>query len=114
MVNEMDEIKIVGDNIKKMRERYGYSQKEIGAIMNVSFQQVQKYENGINRLPIDKLYALKELYDIPYEVFFEGIDEKRDTENMAERMNVICSRILQVKDTVLKRKICDVVSVVLD
>lgn len=57
-----------------MRQEAGLSQMKVGKILGVSFQQIQKYETGSNRLPVEKLYVLKHLYDAPYERFFEGFE----------------------------------------
>ncbi|MCB1651973.1 MAG: helix-turn-helix transcriptional regulator [Alphaproteobacteria bacterium] len=69
---EMDER--IGLNVKRLRKAAGHSQKYLAGILNVSFQQVQKYEKGRNRLPVEKLYMLKNYYDVPYETFFAGLD----------------------------------------
>jgi DNA-binding transcriptional regulator YiaG len=66
---------IIGGNLRHLRRRSGLSQSELGHILDVSFQQVQKYENGQNRLPIEKLYILKHIYGVPYEMFFTGMEE---------------------------------------
>jgi transcriptional regulator with XRE-family HTH domain len=49
----------IGKNLKNLREIQGCSQRQIADILGVTFQQVQKYEKGANRLPLDKLHALK-------------------------------------------------------
>jgi DNA-binding transcriptional regulator YiaG len=69
------EAKIIGKNLKMLRKKARLTQEEVGLQLNVSFQQIQKYESGINRLPIEKLYALKYIYDVPYEYFFVGIEK---------------------------------------
>ncbi len=65
---------VFGKNLRRLRQRAGLSQMRIGTILNVSFQQVQKYERGINRLPVEKLYILKHFYDVPYGNFFKGME----------------------------------------
>ncbi len=50
----------------------GLTQVKLGRALGVTFQQVQKYETGDNRLPVEKLYILRHLYGVPYERFFEG------------------------------------------
>lgn len=65
---------VFGKNLRRLREQAGLSQIRIGAILNVSFQQVQKYERGANRLPVEKLYILKHFYDVPYARFFKGME----------------------------------------
>ena len=66
---------IIGQNIRRQRLNAGYTLTEIGQELGVSFQQIQKYETGRNHLPMEKLLALKAFYDVPFDVFFEGIDD---------------------------------------
>ncbi len=68
------EARIIGANLRRLRHKVGLSQVDLGCSLDVSFQQVQKYENGQNRLPIEKLYLLKHLYGVPYEYFFAGME----------------------------------------
>lgn len=68
------EVRIIGENLRRFRHRAGLSQTDVGESLSVSFQQIQKYESGTNRLPIEKLYILKHIYDVPYEYFFVGLE----------------------------------------
>jgi DNA-binding transcriptional regulator YiaG len=68
------EAKIIGANLKRLRQKAGLTQAIIGKRLDVTFQQIQKYEAGQNRLPMEKLYLLKHLYDVPYEYFFIGLE----------------------------------------
>lgn len=63
----------IGKNIKRLRRESGFALVEVAQALDVSYQQVQKYETGRNRLSAAKLYLLKGLYDVPYGAFFEGI-----------------------------------------
>lgn len=101
----------VGKNLKIMRMDRGYTQKEIAVALNVSFQQVQKYETGKNRLPIDKLLALKKFYDVPFDIFFEGKAgqaSRYDNDCMVKNM---CQRLMSLKDVQKRRKILQVLEV---
>jgi transcriptional regulator with XRE-family HTH domain len=66
--------KIIGQNLRDIREIHGYSQAHVAAQIDKTFQQVQKYENGSNRLPSEVLFQLKQFYGLPYECFFKGLD----------------------------------------
>lgn len=68
------EAKIIGENLKNLRVAQGVSQKDLSEILDVTFQQVQKYEKGKNRLPIDKLWMVKQAFNVPYDLFFTGLD----------------------------------------
>lgn len=65
---------VIGANLRRLRRKAAMTQEEIAAVLGVTFQQVQKYETGMNRLPIEKLYLLKHMYDVPYEYFFVGLE----------------------------------------
>lgn len=53
---------IVGQNIIRLRKANKISQREAGEFLGVTFQQIQKYENAQNRLPLDRAVKLCELY----------------------------------------------------
>ncbi len=60
----------VCENLKRFRKSCGLSQKELAEKLDVSFQQVQKYENGINRISAGKLHELSNIFDLPISIFF--------------------------------------------
>ena len=55
----------LGHAIRLARQVAGKSQIDVAEHLNVSFQQVQKYENGRNRIPIDRLVSLSKYFDFP-------------------------------------------------
>ena len=63
--------KRVGNRLRYFRKASGRSQKELSGVLGVSFQQVQKYETGVNRLSAGKLYICAQYFDIPVEKFFK-------------------------------------------
>ena len=69
--------------VKEKRLAMGLSQKDIADILGVSFQQVQKYETGHNRIDVTKLIKLAEYFNVPVIYFFEGFDRPADTEKQA-------------------------------
>lgn len=50
----------IGKRIKDIRQKFGYSQKDIAQKLNISFQQIQKYEKGINRISISRLVSISD------------------------------------------------------
>ena len=56
---------IIGRNIYNLRDKQGISLEKTGDAMHVSFQQVQKYEKGTNRIPIVKIMRLAENFNVP-------------------------------------------------
>lgn len=68
---------IVGENLRRLRVDAGLSQTELGRHIGVSFQQIQKYENGRNRLAASRLWECAEVLCVPVEAFF--VDCRRST-----------------------------------
>ena len=69
--NSFDEY--VGMKIKLKRSSLGITQSELGDLIGVTFQQVQKYEKGANRIGAGKLYEIATILNVPISYFFEGI-----------------------------------------
>lgn len=61
----------IGRKIKEFRKRKGLTQEKLAELIGLSFQQVQKYEAGTNRLNTDKLQAIANTLSIPVAAFFE-------------------------------------------
>jgi transcriptional regulator with XRE-family HTH domain len=55
----------LGRNVRTARSAAGKSQSEVAEFLDVTFQQVQKYENGKNRIPIDRLVSLAGFLEVP-------------------------------------------------
>lgn len=60
----------VGTRIRARRKALGLSQEKLGQALGVSFQQVQKYEIGINRVAAGRLWEIAGALDTPVEFFF--------------------------------------------
>lgn len=63
----------VGKRLRQRREMRGLPQKELAKALGISFQQVQKYESGANRISASKLWELCCVLDVEPDYFFEGI-----------------------------------------
>jgi transcriptional regulator with XRE-family HTH domain len=66
--------KVIGKNLRFFRKKWGLNQNQIGKILGVSYQQVQKYEKGISRIPIDSLYCLACHFNIQFDSFFSAAE----------------------------------------
>jgi len=66
----------VGKRIKKRRLQLHISQAALGAAIGVSFQQVQKYERGANRVSAAAIYKFAHVLDVPIAFFFEELPER--------------------------------------
>jgi len=64
----------------------GMSQEKLGESLGLTFQQVQKYEKGANRIGASRLYQIARVLGVPVEFFYEGIqiDGQLENEGLAE------------------------------
>lgn len=63
----------VGQRIRMRRLMVGVTQTQLADELGLTFQQVQKYEKGTNRVSASKLYAICKVLSVPPEYFFEGL-----------------------------------------
>lgn len=74
----------VGSRIRLRRQLLKMSQEKLGDELGVTFQQVQKYERGANRVGASRLYRLSRVLTVPVQFFFEGLGEDVAETGMAE------------------------------
>ena len=63
----------VGTRVRLRRTLLGMSQEKLGDALGLTFQQVQKYERGANRIGASRLYDLSRVLDVPVSFFFDDI-----------------------------------------
>ena len=78
----------VGQRIRDKRNERGMSQTEVANALGVTFQQVQKYERGTNRVGASRLFDLSRILNVPIQYFFEGL-KNQPTQIEKEDDNVI-------------------------
>jgi len=71
--------KLVGRNIRIRRLQKGLSQTALAQKLGLTFQQVQKYEKGTNRVGSGRLYQIASVLGVPLTVFFEGSDSPQSS-----------------------------------
>lgn len=64
--------KHVGSRVRMRRMMLGMSQEKLGDALGLTFQQVQKYEKGANRIGASRLQQISHILHVPVEFFFEG------------------------------------------
>ncbi|MDM9644873.1 helix-turn-helix domain-containing protein [Rhizobium sp. S163] len=64
----------VGKRLALARKLKGLSQSQLGDALGVTFQQVQKYERGTNRVSASSMFAVMNFLNLPSSYFFEGLD----------------------------------------
>ncbi len=67
----------VGSRVRLRRSVLGLSQENLAEALGLTFQQVQKYERGSNRISASRLYQLAQLLDVTVNFFFDGFNEKK-------------------------------------
>lgn len=65
----------VGQRVRMRRTLLGMSQEKLGEAIGLTFQQVQKYERGSNRISAGTLYRLGQVLDVPVSFFFDCYDD---------------------------------------
>lgn len=65
----------VGARVKLRRTLVGLSQMELGGAIGLTFQQIQKYERGTNRISASMLHRIAEALDVPVSFFFDDMAE---------------------------------------
>lgn len=64
-----------GKRLRLHRTLLGMSQEQLGAELNITFQQVQKYERGANRISASRLWDISQILDVPIGYFFDDMTE---------------------------------------
>lgn len=66
-----------GERIREIRIEKGLSQADLGEVVGVSFQHIQKYERAANRISASTLFAICQFLDYPIEKVFERAKKRR-------------------------------------
>ncbi len=84
----------VGNRLKVCRLSRGMSQHEIGCLVGITFQQIQKYESGSNRIGAGRLYQFAKALDTSVSSFFDGYNEHNYiNDNLKTSLNEITKSI---------------------
>ena len=65
----------VGKRIRHRRWMNGTTQQQLADAVGIKFQQIQKYETGVNRVSASRLWDIAHALDVPVSFFFEGFDQ---------------------------------------
>jgi transcriptional regulator with XRE-family HTH domain len=63
----------VGNRVRLRRMLIGMSQEKLGELLGLTFQQVQKYEKGVNRIGAGRLFQVSRILSVPIDYFYEGV-----------------------------------------
>ena len=116
--------KHVGSRVRMRRMMLGMSQEKLGDALGLTFQQVQKYERGANRVGASRLHELSRVLDVPVSFFFDDVDPVRapaipggfaepaaegfDTDPLRRRETVeLVNAYYDIDDAALRRRFLD-------
>ena len=112
----------VGHRVRLRRMLIGMSQERLGELLGLTFQQVQKYEKGINRIGAGRLYEVAGILGVPVAFFYEDVDNEAPvqvtkTGEPPPVMEFLSSpeglqlslAFMRIKDVKVKRRILDLV-----
>ena len=66
----------VGKRVRHRRWMVGMTQQQLGDIVGIKFQQIQKYETGMNRISASRLWDIAQALDVSISFFFEGFESE--------------------------------------
>ena len=111
MYNPVDEH--VGGRVRFRRTLLGVTQQQLAEALGVTFQQVQKYEKGANRIGSSRLYDLSTILDVPVGYFFEempdAVRERSPAKMLQAREVNFAEEIEQNEPRVTKRETLELV-----
>ena len=74
----------VGSRIRMRRQLVSMSQEKLGELLGITFQQVQKYEKGSNRISASRLFYAAKILGVPVQAFFEDLPGKEGDTGFSE------------------------------
>ena len=86
------------------------SQTDVAQQLDISFQQVQKYEMGTNRIAASRLFELAQVLNVPTSYFFEGMKAEDDEKKTRDADAQILDALAAIKDDRLKLRIMSFVN----
>jgi transcriptional regulator with XRE-family HTH domain len=108
--------RIVGRNIRIYRLQRGLTQTELADQLDLTFQQVQKYEKGTNRVGSGRLLKIATFLGVPVTALFKGSDEMADTDKQSlfdqlakPHANRLLQAFARIDDDGLRRSVVQLV-----
>lgn len=99
----------VGSRVRLRRTLLGMSQEKLGEAIGLTFQQVQKYERGANRVGASRLFDLSRVLDVPVGFFFDEMPEDVAASSPAQRPGRDAPPPEQELDPMVKRETLELV-----
>jgi transcriptional regulator with XRE-family HTH domain len=111
----------VGERIRSRRAELGLTQEQLAEALNVSYQQIQKYETGANRISAGRIFELARKLDVDLSYFFEGLPvdapaEQPPLEHGGRQRSAIelVRKFAQIEDASVRAAIAGLVKAIVD
>lgn len=88
----------IGRKVKAKRVEFGMAQNRLAEILGITFQQLQKYEKGINRISAVSLYKIAKTFGISIDSFFEGAEKPFSARDKEENCYFIDTKTQEETD----------------
>ncbi|MGB1862980.1 MAG: helix-turn-helix domain-containing protein [Candidatus Puniceispirillum sp.] len=102
----------VGKRVRLRRTLLGMSQEQLGTELNITFQQVQKYERGANRISASRLWDIGQILDVPINYFFDDMTEntmQSSPRRVSRGGDIVDLTDEQIKDPMARRETLELV-----
>lgn len=96
----------VGRRVRSRRMTLGMTQSELAGQMGLTFQQLQKYESGANRISASRLWEIAKILDVPVVWFFEDFEDRElSAENTPDTGVLEIAKMVQALPTKIRRPV---------
>ncbi len=103
----------VGARVRELRLTRGLTQTDLAERLGISFQQVQKYEKGTNRIGSSRLWDISQVLETPVGAFFDGLDGASSSGDAVSRRTIQLARAIDgIGDDEIKLKFLELVRAV--
>ena len=82
----------VGKRIRHRRWMIGMTQQQLAERVGIKFQQIQKYETGMNRVSASRLWDISDALGVPVSFFFDGLDEAAEAQEAAAPRDIMADK----------------------
>ncbi|MEH6647798.1 helix-turn-helix domain-containing protein [Sulfitobacter sp.] len=95
----------VGQRLKQLRTARGLSQTDLGNKLELSFQQIQKYEAGSNRISASRLFELAQALSVGPAYFFDGMHGEQNSSKSNASGMAVATALASIESDDTKRRI---------
>lgn len=104
---------IIGNRIYNIRLGRGLSRAKLAKEINITHQQIAKYENGSNKVSAARLYIIAKALDMPISYFYDNIDQHTPLDEVSTQHQRLCldlsTNFMNIKSSKIQKSIADLV-----